>query len=183
MITLHRGTNLLVHQAVHKILPHLQVKICVQMFKCRPFHNTLLYSLHQHQSLCYLSMLTFHGLDYEDTFSPVVRHSTVRIILALAVSQKWSLGNWMSRTPFYMAICKKRYSWSNLKVFKMLSIHNMCVNLSNPYMDSNRHLGPGIPSSPFTYLLWDSLFQNQILVSLSKHMELMWLFSLFMSMT
>jgi histone deacetylase 1/2 len=31
------------------------------------------------------------GLDYDETFSPVVRHSTVRVILALAAMNKWEL--------------------------------------------------------------------------------------------
>ncbi|KAL6189936.1 hypothetical protein ACLB2K_036337 [Fragaria x ananassa] len=31
------------------------------------------------------------GLDYDETFSPVVRHSTVRIILALAAIYKWDI--------------------------------------------------------------------------------------------
>ena len=32
-----------------------------------------------------------HGLDYADTFSPVVRHTTVRLVLAIAASQRWKL--------------------------------------------------------------------------------------------
>ena len=32
-----------------------------------------------------------HGIDYLDTFSPVVRHTTVRIILALAAMNHWTL--------------------------------------------------------------------------------------------
>ena len=32
-----------------------------------------------------------HGLDFEDTFSPVVRHATIWIILSIAVTSGWPL--------------------------------------------------------------------------------------------
>jgi histone deacetylase 1/2 len=32
-----------------------------------------------------------YGIDYEHTFSPVIKHSTIRIILSLAISRDWSL--------------------------------------------------------------------------------------------
>jgi histone deacetylase 1/2 len=32
-----------------------------------------------------------YGIDYEDTFSPVVKIATVRLVLSLAISRGWSL--------------------------------------------------------------------------------------------
>lgn len=40
------------------------------------------------------------GLDYTETFSPIVRHSTVRIILALTASSGWKLRQFDVKNTF-----------------------------------------------------------------------------------
>lgn len=32
-----------------------------------------------------------YGIDYEDTFSPVVKAATIRLVLSIVVSNNWSL--------------------------------------------------------------------------------------------
>ena len=32
-----------------------------------------------------------YGIDYEDTFSPVAKAATIRLVLSIAVSRGWSL--------------------------------------------------------------------------------------------
>ena len=38
-----------------------------------------------------------YGIDYEETFTPVARISSVRALLAIAAASKWDLFRWMSK--------------------------------------------------------------------------------------
>jgi hypothetical protein len=48
-----------------------------------------------------------YDLDYEDTFSPVVKAATIRIILALVVSNEWSLWQLDVQNVFLHGVLKE----------------------------------------------------------------------------
>ena len=65
------------------------------MVGCRWIFKTKLHangSIERHKArLVAKGFSQIHGLDFEDTFSPVVRHATIWIILSIAVTSGWPL--------------------------------------------------------------------------------------------
>ncbi|GAA0168605.1 transmembrane signal receptor [Lithospermum erythrorhizon] len=42
-----------------------------------------------------------HGIDFDQTFSPVIKHATIRTVLTIAVSNKWSLRQLDVKNAFF----------------------------------------------------------------------------------
>jgi hypothetical protein len=50
-----------------------------------------------------------YGIDYEETYSPLAKMTTVRAIIAMVLAKGWSL-------LFFMEIYKKKCTWNNHQV-------------------------------------------------------------------
>jgi hypothetical protein len=48
-----------------------------------------------------------YGIDYEDTFSPVVKAATIWMVLSIAVSNGWSLRQLDVQNAFLHGVLKK----------------------------------------------------------------------------
>jgi hypothetical protein len=49
------------------------------------------------------------GIDYEETFAPVARYTSIRTIIALAAKMKWKLHQMDVKTTFLNVSLKKKY--------------------------------------------------------------------------
>ena len=54
------------------------------------------------------------GIDYEETFEPIVRYISIRYILALVAVMKWKVHQMDVKTAFLNGVVEEECTWSNI---------------------------------------------------------------------
>jgi hypothetical protein len=57
-----------------------------------------------------------YGIDYEETYSPIAKMTTIRIIIVMVVAKGWFLHQMDVIMLFFMEIYMKKCTWSNHQV-------------------------------------------------------------------
>ena len=83
-----------------------------------------------------------HGIDYDETFSPVVRFVSIRALLAFAVQHGMIIHQMDVVTVFLNG--ELSFTCSNLKVMFRLKVSILSAGLGNLFMDLSSSQGAGI---------------------------------------
>lgn len=96
------------------------------------------------------------GRDYTETFSHVIKTTTIRLILDIAVSRAWPIQQLDVNNAFLQGTLDVRYIWKSHQDSLIPTNQHMCVIFEKLYMASNRPRERGTWSSKIIYCLWDS---------------------------
>jgi hypothetical protein len=78
------------------------------------------------------------GLDFDETYAPVARLESIRILLAYATYHGFKLYQMDVKVFSLMALSRKRCILSNLPTLNIVSILHMCVCSQRRFMGSNK---------------------------------------------
>ncbi len=70
-----------------------------------------------------------YEIDYEDTFNPIVKAATIRIVLSLAVSKGWSLRQLDVKNVFLHGVLEEEVYMNQLPGYEKKSLYNYVCKL------------------------------------------------------
>jgi hypothetical protein len=73
------------------------------------------------------------GLDFEETFAPMARLESIRILLAYAAHHSLDV-----KSAFSMGQSRRRYTWNNPLALRMTGIPTTCINSLRRSMDLSK---------------------------------------------
>jgi hypothetical protein len=62
------------------------------------------------------------GIDYNETFAPVAKMTSICLVLSLAASHKWEVHQMDVKSAFCTEICKKKSTWNNLLAMSRMTL-------------------------------------------------------------
>jgi hypothetical protein len=111
------------------------------------------------------------GLDFDETYAPVVRLESIRILLAYATYHGFKLYQMDVKMPSSMDQSRKRSMLSNLSALNIMSTLTMCINFQRRFMGSSKPQEHGMNACEISLSLMASKSVKLILHSLLKLLQ------------
>jgi hypothetical protein len=122
------------------------------------------------------------GLDFDETYAPVARLESIRILLTYATYHGFKLYQMDVKVPSSMDQSRKRSMLSNLSALKIVSTLTMFINSQRRFMGSSKPQEPGMNAYEISLSLMASKSEKPILHSLLKLLQNICLYAKFMLM-